>query len=110
MKVTEYNIENKYEETPQTEDKSEEPVDLIELVRARHSENPGPAVREHENLSDVFVMQLGLCLFILLIMAAVNFLDSEITNYILTMFRKMTNSQTEEIYHKAAELVMRYIK
>ena len=91
--MTEYNIENKYEETPQTEDKSEE-----------------PAVREHENLSDVFVMQLGLCLFILLIMAAVNFLDSEITNYILTMFRKMTNSQTEEIYHKAAELVMRYIK
>lgn len=32
MKVTEYNIENKYEETPQIEEKSEEPVDLIELV------------------------------------------------------------------------------
>lgn len=108
--MTEYDIENKSEKTVTNEDKNEEPVDLIELVRSRHSENPGPAVREHENLSDVFVMQLGLCIFILLIMAAVNFWDSEITHSILTMFRKMTNSRTEEIYHKAAELVMRYIK
>ncbi|MGN0621149.1 MAG: hypothetical protein ACI4I9_04705 [Porcipelethomonas sp.] len=97
------------ERNDETKDEAERAEDLIELVRTKHSENC-ERTEKSERLSDVLVMQIIVCMLILLCIAVINFFNSDLISSAMSEFRRMTNGETEEIYRRAAEMVMKYIR
>jgi ABC-type antimicrobial peptide transport system permease subunit len=85
-------------------EKSSEESDLMDTVISKHSGNSAQLTKER--LSDVFVMQLGLALFLMLAMAVINFIKPEITRSLLNIFLNMSRRETEEIYRRAAEFLI----
>ncbi len=94
-----------------TEEKQDEqctdnsPVDLIEMVRAKHEDSRVKT----ENISDVLVMQIILCVLLLIIITISNILFPEFTDDFAARFRRMTSGDTEEFFKDAVSKVINII-
>lgn len=97
--------------TPVSEEENnpeEKKDDLVEMVRQKHSESAANV--KSERLSDVLVMQIGVCIMLLILLAVISLVDSSAVRSAVSEFRRMTNLETEEIYRRAAEVISSYIK
>ncbi len=105
--MEEYIEKNQEIKTAETAEDSEN-SELMRLVQEKHSEMGRRDESEH--LSDVFVMQLGLCILLLLAAAAVNLFNAAAVHSFIGEFKRMTGGETEEIYRRAAEMVMKFLE
>lgn len=84
-----------------------EPVDLIEMVREKHSEG---TVRSHEGMGDVFFMQLILCVLLVLIFAVIKLIESGITEWAVAEFKNLSTGETEEIFKQAVSRAVEFLR
>ena len=89
-----------------SENNREEPVDLIEIAKA----NTGEEDVKTEAMSDIFVMQLILCVMLILIFAMIKIIESQITDYFIDEFKSYSMNEPEEILRKAVRYAAGFIK
>lgn len=89
-----------------SENNREEPVDLIEIAKA----NAGEEYVKTEAMSNIFVMQLILCVMLILIFAVIKIIESQITDYFIDEFKLYSMSEPEEILRKAVRYAAGFIK
>ncbi len=105
--MEELKTETAAENSQDTADSSQEPVDLIEMVRAKHSEG---AVHTSERMSDVLFMQLILCVLLVLVFAVIKMIEADTTEWFVSEFKSMTNGAAEEFIKQAVSKAVQYIK
>lgn len=99
-------MEQTENEVLQNSENNREEVDLIEIAKA----NAGEEDVKTEAMSDIFVMQLILCVMLILIFAVIKIIESQITNYFIDEFKSYSMSEPEEILRKAVRYAAGFIK
>ncbi|MGN0613318.1 MAG: hypothetical protein ACI4JB_05395 [Porcipelethomonas sp.] len=94
-------LQEKKTETPEVTGETEQlsgdpPEDMIEMVRAKHSEEP-----KRERIADILTMQLILCILLVLVFAVINIIDKDIAQQFIGEFKKQTAGETEQIIKDA---------
>lgn len=84
----------------------QEPVDLIEMVRAKHEGSD----RASESLSDIFTMQLILCVLLILIFAVLKIIEAQTARWFILEFKSASNGNPEEFLRQAVKYAVQYIK
>ena len=104
-------IKDKQEEAKDTTEESykntDEPVDLIEMVRAKHKNESD---QKAERISDIFTAQLILCILIVLGFVILNIIDKSSTEWFIDEFKKMTMNEPEQIIKDAVNYVKNILK
>lgn len=106
--MEELKTETVSESSQETMDNSQEPVDLIEMVRAKHSEEA--AVRTSEHMSDVLFMQLILCVLLVLVFAVIKMIEADTTAWFVSELKSMSNGAAEEFIKQAVSKAVQYIR
>jgi hypothetical protein len=88
------------------EEKTDEPVDLIEMVRAKHSDE----INTRERLGDVLLTQLILCVLLILIFAAIKLAEAQTAQWFIDELKKMSVGKPEEFISQAVSKAIEYIK
>ncbi len=100
--MEETQITNEEKDAIQKTEEKDEPLDLIEAAREKHRED---YAQKSERISDIFTIQLILCLLIVLIFAVINFFNSSITEQYIKEFKRMSAGEPEQIIKDAVKLV-----
>lgn len=90
-----------------TKEDTQEPVDLIEMVRAKHSEE---TAYNAERISDVLFMQLILCVLMVLIFAVIKMIEADTTAWFVSEFKNMSCGAAEEFIKQAVSKAVQYVK
>lgn len=87
------------------EEKSEENL-LLEEVKEKHkSDKP-----QNEKLSDIFAVQLMLCIFLILVFVIINIFDDTVTAWYIEKFKQMSMYDTEGFFRQAVQYVEGMLK
>ncbi|MGN1480469.1 hypothetical protein [Porcipelethomonas sp.] len=89
-----------------SENSSQEPVDLIEMVRAKHSDED----MNKESIIDIFTMQLIMCVLLILIFAVLNLIEAETAGWFISEFKSVTSGNPEKFLKQAVKYAVQYIK
>lgn len=100
--MEETQITNEEKDTIPKAEEKDEPLDLIEAAREKHWENN---TQKSERISDIFVIQLILCILIVLIFAVINFFNSSVTEQYINEFKRMSAGEPEQIIKDAVKFV-----
>ncbi len=82
------------------EEKSEE-NELIDKVREKHKSDKSHS----EKFSDIFAVQLMLCIFLILVFVVINIFDNTITAWYIEKFKQMSMYDTEGFFRQAVQYV-----
>ena len=105
--MNEIKTETAPENTETTSENTQEPVELIEMVRAKHSEE---TVYNSERMSDVLFMQLILCVLLVLVFAVIKMIEGDTTAWFVSEFKSMTNGAAEEFIKQAVSKAIQSVK
>lgn len=84
---------------------TEEKDELIDAVKEKHN-----SVLKKEKFSDIFAVQLILCLMIVLAFVVINIFDDTVTAWFIEKFKKLSMYETEELFREAVNYIEGMIK
>lgn len=103
MEETKFKQDETAETAAANENKSDEPVDLIEMVREKHQDN---YAQNEERIRDIFTMQLILSVLIVSAFVILNIFNKNMTQWYINEFKRMTIGETEQIIKDAVNYIM----
>ncbi len=93
------------DDKPEEQSKTDEGEALIEAVKEKYDVN-----QKEEKITDIFTIQLILCVLIVMIFTVVNIFDTTISGWFIDRFKQMTNGETEKIFIEAINYTERLLK
>ena len=85
----------------------ENKTDANEAVTPLFTETADNSAEKKDKLSDLFTVQITICIILLTAFTVLNLINAELTCALLQSFKKLTDSQTEKTIQTAAEYIAR---